>query len=297
MFKYAKHLVLALGAGLLVGCGEIVEIPPAHVGKILEKEYEEETRAPGRFRLDFCMGQVCPRLVIADVSDRTTTETITMIMPHDRLEMTFDLGITYTVDPTQTDKLFSSLPAAKVDEHNLKISIESAYNTYGRPIVLSESRNYLAQFTIDDILGRPGEITNGLRDHIRERVESQTVFTINNLGMNKSEPPPVIIERQMNTASHAENLRIEAQEQEIDEIRLERELINASKTRQIDIEKAQANAEVNRIVTESMSPEYERYRMLEILDNFSTSGNTTLVPLGALDSMATQFMIGNELSK
>lgn len=297
MFSKLKIGLVALGAMLLSACGEIVEVPSAHVGKILSKEYSEEIYRPGRFRLEPCLASVCERLVIADVSARTVPEVFNLVMPRDRLRMAFEIGVTYTVDPERTGDLFDTLPVREIDSRNSSISTSSAYNTYVRPIIVSETRNYLSQFSIEEVMTQRAEISIGLRDHLKEKVESQTAFLIANVGLNSAEPPEVITEGQLNTARHAERIRVEEQEQIIDEIRLERQLINESKQRLIDIERAEANAEVNRIVADAMTPEYERYRMLEILDNFSRGDSTTLIPLGALDSMATQFMIGNSITE
>lgn len=75
----------------LVGCGHQVQVPPAHVGKVMGRNgYREGTIATSKFRLDTCFAY-CNKLVILDVSDIPIKERMELFMPKDKLNMTFDI--------------------------------------------------------------------------------------------------------------------------------------------------------------------------------------------------------------
>ena len=298
MNKFMKVVTVGAISVMLTACGKLVEVPSAHVAKVIdEKGFQDTTYTQSRFRLQSCAlpGQVCEQLVIADVSDRSVDESFKLVMPRDRLEMDFDIGITYTIDRTKVDDLFHSLNTVKTEDSRIKkISIESAYNTYARPIILTETRNFLSQFSIEEVLTNRTEVSNDLRQHLIDRVEEQTSFIVINVGLNKASPPPVIVESQLNTARHRENIRVEEQNQEVAMIRLEREYNNARMERKIEVEQADATAEVNRILGDSMTEDYRAFRTLEILEAMANSSNKTFIPVEMLGTMAAQNLVSQQ---
>jgi regulator of protease activity HflC (stomatin/prohibitin superfamily) len=80
---------------------------------------------------------------------------------------------------------------------------------------------------------------------------------------------------------------------EISKVQLERELQEERLKRAIEMEKAQAQAAVNQILADSVTPAYVTYRQLEALQTISGSENTKFVPIEMLSSMAGQVMLGN----
>jgi hypothetical protein len=63
--------------------------------------------------------------------------------------------------------------------------------------------------------------------------------------------------------------------------------------RAIAIEKAEADAEVNNILAESLTPEYIKYRELEALQALSENESVKWVPASMLDTVAVQTAIGS----
>ena len=61
----------------------------------------------------------------------------------------------------------------------------------------------------------------------------------------------------------------------------------------ITFERARAEAAVNKIIAESVSPEYVKYRTLDILSNMANSDNKVFVPYEMVNSLAGQIQIGS----
>ena len=58
------------------------------------------------------------------------------------------------------------------------------------------------------------------------------------------------------------------------------------------MEKAQAEAEVNLILANSVTPAYIKYRELEALDKLAVSPSTVWVPTSLLNTVAGQVAVG-----
>ena len=100
-------LVMAISATLLAGCGARVEVPPAHVGKIMTKDgYKEGIVNTSKFRLDFCT-VYCDKLVTLDVSDHAITEQMSLFIHKDKLNMEFSVKLTLAVNPEKYEQIYS----------------------------------------------------------------------------------------------------------------------------------------------------------------------------------------------
>ena len=98
MKKFMMIVVMALGV-LLAGCGQRVEVPPAHVAKIVSKDgYQENLIPTSKFRLAPCLAY-CDRLVLLDVSDKSYTENLEIFIPEDKLNLTVSVRTTLSVNP------------------------------------------------------------------------------------------------------------------------------------------------------------------------------------------------------
>ena len=74
MNRIKAILVAGLMTMALTACGSRVEVPPAHVGKVMTKDgYQENLVPPSKFRLPVCFAY-CDRLILLDTSDKTVQE-------------------------------------------------------------------------------------------------------------------------------------------------------------------------------------------------------------------------------
>lgn len=79
MKRFISAALIAISAIMMAGCGQKVEVPPAHVGKIMTKNgYQEGTIGTSKFRLDPCF-TYCDKLVTLDQSDKTKAEPLTIL--------------------------------------------------------------------------------------------------------------------------------------------------------------------------------------------------------------------------
>jgi hypothetical protein len=290
--NFVKMMGVVAASMMLTGCGwvigEKVEVPPAHVGKIMGKEgYREGVIPTSKFRLDGCVVW-CDKLITMSIADFTVTETMEVFMPEDKLIMKFQLGITLSPNPAQFDSLFN-----RVAPERDTIPIAGIYVTYAQRIIQSQAREIVSNYTIAQISSSREVIAQELTTALSETINKQTPFSMRFLGITDIDYPEVITNAQINAAERRERIQQEEAQLEISKVELERSLQEQRLKRTIDIERAQAEAEVNRILADSVTPAYIRYRELEALQKLSDNDAVKWVPASMLDTVAGQVAVGS----
>jgi regulator of protease activity HflC (stomatin/prohibitin superfamily) len=263
MKRFIAFLTLAFCI-LLVGCGSRVDVPPAHVGKILTKDgYREGLIPTSRIRLDFCQMN-CDALVILDISDQAFSEPLEIFVPKDKLKMTVTVRATLSVNPKKTEELFTLITPVKTKNPDVSlIESEKVYKTYAQQIILSEVREYLSQYSIAEIASSTELINNELAIRLTKSIADRTPFNVRHVGLTNIAYPPLIVDAQENAAERREQIQQEEAQLQISKVKLERELQEARLNRQIDKEKAETEAESQRIQSTTISAQVLELRKLE----------------------------------
>lgn len=298
--KYAKFkLVFLLAAFMgLSGCfwGEKVQVPPAWEGKVLGKNgYLPESYPPSTFRLAPCWapGAVCQELVLIDKSDQAVTETFTLFMPENQLNLTFDVRMTGSIQDGKTDAILNRVKPQTTQQGLKYISFDSVYATYAQPIIRDSVRAVVAEFSIDEVISSRDAINAKIAERLKRDL-AVTPIALKTVGLADAQYPKVIVERK----EMAEQRRIDIEQEEarkqVELIKLQTELEKAKAERSIRREKAEAAAEENRIAATSITPEYLEYKKLEVLDNIAKNGSSVFVPFGALDEVGLSQKVFNQ---
>lgn len=295
-----KNILKIVGAAMAVlalsACGKMVEVGAGEVAKITGKDgYRDGVIVTSKFRLDPCM-RYCDNLVILDASDNFHSMDMTVLMPQDRLELDFTVRLTLAVNPDKYDELFSRMRTQPSDrgERIRHISLRQAFATYAEQIINTTSRAYVSQYTIMEIAANRDAVSAGLAERLTRELNKQTPFTVRHAALSDVKFPEIITNAQIRAAERREAIAQEEAELEVSKVKLERELQEERLQRLIDVERAEAEAQVNLILAESMTPAYERYRELQFLDFAAQSGNKIFIPVGMLDSVAGQVQLGNQ---
>ena len=294
MVKYLKLAAAGLALTILAGCGQVVEVGPAEVGKVMTKNgYKEQVIPTSKFRLDWCWAY-CDKLVVLDASDRSVKETMDLFMPKDKLMMSFDVRATMSLDPEEFDEVFSNVqPQPSGEEDELyRIPMEKVYATYARDIIRSEVREFLSQYSIAEIASSRDAINAELTQRLSGVINQRTPFRVRYIGLDDVKYPEIIVSAQEASAERREAINQEKAQLEISRVQLNRKLEEQQLMRKIEIEKAQSEAEVNRILGESMTEDYMAYRSLAVIEKMAESQNKVFMPVEMLQSIAGQVNLG-----
>lgn len=263
MKKMIKGLVLILVTFIVTACGTKVEVPPAHVGKIMTKDGYQESLVPtSKFRLAPCLAY-CDRLVLLDVSDQAFSEQLAIFIPKDKLELNVQVRTTLSITPNKTGELFGSLSPEEISSSVAIIENKKIYYTYAQQIVLAETREFLSQYSIAEIASNIEMINSELRVRLTKTLSERTPFSVRYVGLTNVQYPPIITEAQENAARRREQVQQEEAQLEISKVTLERELQEARLKRQIEKEKSETEAEGQRILAQSVDAQVLALRKLE----------------------------------
>jgi len=290
----AVSLAVALGA-----CGERVEVPPAHKGKILTKNgYKPETVPPSKFRLDACWAY-CDRLILVEASDVGIEEQFRLFMPKDQLNMSFDIRFTLSVrdDQQAIDSIFARIPPDIDRGGYLKIATTKIYQTYGQPVMREVIRTVIANYTINEIASSRDTMNAELVSAVTKALQS-TPLTVKRLALADVQFPDVITKQKEAAAQRRIEIEQEEANKQIALVKLQTELEQAKMRRAIRRERAEAAREENAIFAESVTEKYLAYKKLEVLEAMAKNPNTVFVPYSALDEVGmSQRIFTQEASK
>ena len=260
-----KRALIAISLVLgLAACGDRVEVPPAHVGKIMTKDgYQENTIPTSKFRLPWCW-TYCDKLVLLNAADQAVSEELVVFMPEDKLNLKTTVKVTLSLDPKKVDPLFSSIaPVFNKETDSTYIPLGKVYETYAQQIILTEAREYLSKYSIAEVASNLERVNNELREQLTKSIQARSPFTVRNVGITNVDYPKIITDAQENAAERREKIQQEEAQLAISKVSLERELQETRLRRQIELEKAQIEAQAQRIQREVVDEKVLALRKLE----------------------------------
>lgn len=275
-------VLMVLGFGGCSFLGKKVEVPPAHVGKILTKNgYKPDTVTPSKFRLDPCLAY-CDSMVLLEVSDKPMRESFQLFMPKDQLNMSFDVRMTMSVAKQEIDSIYDRIPPQKGLIH-----FATVYQTYAQPVIRDVVRQVISKYSINEVASSRERISQELYQSVGSALKG-TALNIKRFGLADVQFPSVITTAKENAAKRREEIEQERAQLEKQKIILERELEEAKMKRAIEREKAEGTKEVNEILAKSVTDKYLAYRGLEVLEKMAESDNKVFVPVEALGTVGLQ---------
>lgn len=260
LIKIMTALAVAL---VLAACGQRVEVPPAHVGKIMTKDgYQEALIPTSKFRLAPCWAY-CDRLVTLDVSDKAYQENLTIFIPEDKLNLDVSVRATLSVNPKKTKELFNTISPKENKDDKSVIANEQVYQTYASQIIQSEVREYLSQYSISQIASSNEKINADLRVRMSKAIEARTPFSVRHIGITNLKYPAIITKAQEAAAERREAIQQEEAQTQVSAARQERELREARMQRAIEKEKAETEAVAQSTLAASVDSRVLELRKLE----------------------------------
>lgn len=302
-----KNVMMMFVLAALVGCGSRVEVPPAHVGKVLTKNgYAPETIPPSKFRLPPCFAY-CDKLVLLEASDRGFSESMVVFMPQDKLNLTVEVRGTLSI-PTQqkyVDSLYNRITSEPTDDSTVSlITAHKVYQTYGQQALRGVVRSEIVKYTIAQVLEQREAIGANIHAAVVEKMgTTNTPLMVSRFELAKVEPPGVIVEAQQAAKEREIDIQKEEASAEVELVKAERALEVAKKDRLVEREKAEAIAEQNRIAAASITPQVLAYKKLETAENIykalANSGNVIIVPAdsSSFDSITDDAVLAKLLGK
>jgi len=275
MKQVFRSIAIATAIALTAACGAKVEVPPAHVGKVLTRNgFAPETLAPSKFRLEPCIAY-CDKLVLLQANDAPFHEKMEVFMPEDKLNLSVEVRGTMSIMSNNSrtiDSLYDRITAVPTDDNDVNvITAELIYRTYGQPTLRGVVRNKIAEYTIADVMANREALAQTIHDAIVDRMEAtSTPLMFSRFELADIQPPLVIIEAQVTAKKREIDIMTANADAEVKMVEAERDLEIAQKRRLVEREKAEAIAEQNQIAAASITPQLLEYRRLEVQERVFT---------------------------
>lgn len=262
--RFAVIGAALIGAAMVTACGAKVEVPPAHVGKIMTKDgYQEALIPTSKLRLPQCWNY-CDRLVVLDIADKAYQEDLNIFIPEDQLNLGVTVKATLSINPKKTNELFNSISPKEINSDESLIESGRIYQTYASQIIQKEVREYLSKFSISQIASSNEKINAELGVKLSAVLSERTPYNVRFVGLTGLQYPKIITDAQEAAAERREAIQKEEAQTKVSEAQLERQLKEARLQRAIDKEKAETEAEAQRVLATSVDARVLQLRELEI---------------------------------
>lgn len=291
MKKFLGFIILFLLAGFgVLSFGTLVEIPPAHVGKLSTKNgLQKGVIPPSKIRLsNACL--VCDNLILAEASDFPIKESLMIYMPKDQLNLKVDLRGTVTIsaEKANVNQIFDRVTAEPTESSRVKlIPLDNVYAIYAQPTIREVVRSALTQYSIAEVMENRAKVSEELTKLIRARL-GETPISIKLLGLADVQPPEVIVRAR----EAAKEREIAIQRAEADkQVKLkeaEAALEVANKQQQVDLKEAETQVLVNQKLAEGVNAAFVTQRWLKVMDQLSrnSEGKVIILPFEAMKNPA-----------
>ena len=198
--------------------------------------------------------------------------------------MSFDVRFTLSVDDSAAsiESIFS-----RVTTQDGKISVDKIYGTYGKPIIRERVRSVVAKYSIQEMVSSREAINAEVYTAVTSALKG-TPIKVKRLAFGDMQFPDVITKAKEDAAERRELIKQAEAQKQIELVKLQTELEKAKAQRAIRRERAETVAEENAITAKSVTPEYMKYKTLEVLEQMAANGNTVFLPMSALDELGLQ---------
>mgnify|MGYP000014474148 CR=1 FL=1 len=277
-----KIIILAL-ALFATACSFDI-IPPAHKGKVLTTAgYSPELLAPGKTTL---WGR--DTLVLLETGTNTVSERMSIIM-QDKLTLSFDVKFRSRISGNATviDSMFNDITPFEG-----RVSWQQVYDIYGKQLVRKEARSVVNGYTVEDVHKNYDRISSEIFTAVSAAMEG-TPLEVSDVSLGSITYPEVIT-KAVDLAKQRE-LQIKQEEAQaaIDLVKKENEKRLAQADYDIEITKAKAIRDKNKIIAEGVTSDLLELRKWEVMESLGNNKNVVFMPVEGLTSIGAQQRIYN----
>jgi hypothetical protein len=284
-----KSMIAVLGAVLLVGCGPLVEIPPAHVAKLSTAGgLQQGLIQPSRLRLDLAVGASYDTLILVETADKPIKETMKVFMPKDQLNLDMEVRGIVSVSPDEgnVEKIFSRVTPQPKAERVSYIDADQVYSIYGQNPIREVARTVVTKYSIDEIMQNREKIGQELFIAVRETLKGSPI-TVLDFGFADLQPPQVIVQAQEARKEREVAILKADAEKQVKLKQAEAALEVAQKQQEVDLKEAETQVLVEGKLSSAVSEAFVTQRALKIWESLATNdAKTIIMPAEAIKNPA-----------
>jgi len=278
--KHSTKLVaIAVMLSSLAACS-FDTVPPASKGKVLTTAgYSPDVLEPGKYTL---WGR--DKMVILQTNTNTYTERVDIVL-QDKLTLTADVRFRGRIAGSESviNSMFNDIAAG--EDNN--VSFNDVYHIYGRMAVRNKTREIIGQYTVEDVHKNYPRLSKQIAVALLEALEG-TPLEISDVALGSIQYPQVVTDAV--GAAKERDLAIKKEEAQalIDMTKKKNEKLLADANYAIEITKAKAIRDSNKIIGQGITSALLKLRALEVQEKMADNKNVVFMPYEAMNSTGAQ---------
>lgn len=279
MGKSISAIVLILMLATLSACSWEV-VPPATKGKILTTSgYQPDILEPGKYTL---WGR--DDLVLLQTNTNTYAENVNVVLA-DKLTLTAEVKFRGRIGGQAKiiNAMFNDITPGK---DNI-VSFGEVYAVYGRMAVRNKVREIISAYSVNDVHKNYARLSKEIAESLHLALKS-TPLEISDVALGSIAYPQVVTDA-INTAKEREMaIKREEAQAAIDLTKKKNERLLAEADYQIEITRAKAIRDKNKIIGEGVTSELLKLRALEVQEKMAENKSAVFMPFEAMSSVGAQ---------
>ncbi len=258
-------------------------VPPTSKGKILTTAgYNSDILPPGKLTL---WGR--DELILIQTNTDMYKESIQILMA-DKITMGFDVRFRGRLEGN--DAILNSMFDDIVPGDDSMVSFNEVYRVYGKMVVRRVAREIISKYTVDNVHENYERLSKEISAALAKDLQG-TPIALSEVALGSLRYPKIVTDA-INAAKERElAIKKEEAQAEIDLTKKRNEGLLAEANYQIEITKAKAIRDSNKIIGQGITPELLALRQLEVQEKMATNGAAVFMPYEAMKTTAGQMRV------
>ena len=273
-----KLLTAAIAISLTVGCS-FQTIPPTAKGKILTTAgYSPDILPPGKITT---WGR--DSLITIQTNTDTYSEPVSVVLSD---KLTLKVDVKFRGRLAGSDQVINSMFNDIVPQEG-QVTFRSVYNVYGRMAVRNKAREVISQYSVDDVHKNYARLSQELATAIKEALVN-TPLEVSDVMLGNIQYPEVVTSAITLAKERELSIKKEEAQAQIDLTKKKNERLLAEADYQIQITRAKAIRDKNKIIGQGVTPALIELRRLEVLEAMAENKSAVFMPVEAMSGVGAQ---------
>lgn len=278
-----KHITSIIILTLFLSGCEFAMVPPTAKGKILTTQgYSPDVLEPGKYTL---WGR--DELVTLQTNTDTYKESVKVVLAD---KLTLDADIRFRGRIAGTNAIINSMFNDIVPGQDKMVSFNEVYRVYGQMAVRNKTREIISKYSVEDVHKNYARLSGEIGKVLAEALQN-TPLEISDVALGSIKYPDVVTAA-IDAAKERElAIKKEQAQAEVNLVKKKNERLLAEANYQIEITRAKAIRDKNKIIGEGVTDQLLKLRALEVQEKMAENDAAVFMPYEAMQTTAAQMRI------
>lgn len=279
MIKKLCYLAIFMLLMSVYSCGWET-VPPTAKGKILTTAgYSPDVLEPGKYTL---WGR--SEMILLQTNTATYQERVKVIL-QDKLTLVADIKFRGRI--AGNDSVINAMFNDITPGEDKIIKFNDVYAVYGKMAVRNKTREIISKYNVEDVHKNYGRLSKEIAKALIKTLE-KTPLEISDIALGNIAYPKVVTDAINIAKERSMAIEKEEAQAQIDLTKKKNERLLAEANYQIEITKAKAIRDKNKIIGEGVTAQLIELRRLEVLEKMADNKSAVFMPVEAMSSTGAQ---------